>query len=250
MCRYNSDVSLPSVLTYNIGMKIGSGAAVVVLTMTASVSGFAQKSGARVRQIILNTRHLGAHGMGYNTQSLWQLSKRLIPEDVPVLMNLAASLSDVRVGAQFGLASQCGPALVAVREAIHDLQANHRFIDLSAEDTLQLISEFEGCSPEVRHDATDALDELRRVRADEHERIEQEAKQKAENDARIQQNGLKLLDPEQAKTLTREERLEVFHRSLAAMGLKEDGPMTPEQKKMVDRMYRSMVLDEVKTPPN
>jgi hypothetical protein len=34
------------------------------------------------------------------------------------------------------------------------------------------------------------------------------------------------------------------------MGLKEDVPMTSEQKKLVDRMYRSMVLGEVKTPPN
>lgn len=237
-------------LTYNIAMKSGVRAALAVLMMTASLSAFAQKSEARVRQIILSTRHLGAHGMGYNTQSLWQLSKRLTPEDVPVLMNLAAGMSDVHVGAQFGLASQCSPALVAVREAVHDLQAGRRFINLSAEDTLQLISEFEGCSAEVRQDATDALDELRRARADDRERIEQEAKQKAENDARIQQNGLKLLDPEQAKTLTREERLEVFHRSLAGMGLKENGPMTPEQKKMVDRMYRSMVLGEVKTQPN
>jgi len=34
------------------------------------------------------------------------------------------------------------------------------------------------------------------------------------------------------------------------MGINENGPMTPDQKKLVDRMYRSMVLDEVKTPPN
>src|SRR5579864_3147411 len=85
---------------------------------------------------------------------------------------------------------------------------------------------------------------------EEHARIAQESKQKADNDARIQRNGLKLLDPKQAKTLTRDERLEVYRRSLAAMGLKEDGPMTPEQKKLVDRMYRSMVLGEVQTPPN
>jgi hypothetical protein len=95
-----------------------------------------------------------------------------------------------------------------------------------------------------------ARDEIQRLREEEHARIEQESKQKADNDARIQRNGLKLLDPEHAKTLTREERLEVYHRSLAAMGLKENGPMTPEQKKMVDRMYRSIVLGEVKTPPN
>jgi hypothetical protein len=227
--------------------RVPAALSVVILLLTLA-SG--QHSETRVRQIILSARHLGAHGIGYNTQSLWQLSKRLTPADVPALVNLASGESDVRVGAQFGLASQCEPSLQAVRQAIRDAPAQRRFLDLSAEDTLQLISEFDGCSPNVRHDATGVLAELRRFHEEEHQRIEQESKQKADDDARIQQNGLKLLDPEQAKTLTREERLEIFHRSLAAMGLKEDGPMTPEQEQMVDRMYRSMVLGEVKTPPN
>jgi hypothetical protein len=59
-----------------------------------------------------------------------------------------------------------------------------------------------------------------------------------------------LLDPEQAKTLTHEERLEIYRRSLAAMGLTEDGPMTPYQKQITERMYRSMVLDEARAAPN
>jgi hypothetical protein len=63
---------------------------------------------------------------------------------------------------------------------------------------------------------------------DEHARIGQEAKRKADDDARIQANGLKLLDPEQAKTLTREDRLEVYRRSLAAMGIKEGEPIGEE----------------------
>lgn len=233
-------------------MNIRRSVAVLVVSIVSVAVVAGQNPEARVRQIILSARHLGAHGMGYNTQSLRQLSKRLSPADIPVLMNLASGESDVRVGAQFGLASQCGPSVAAVREAVHNPNspANRRFLDLSAEDTLQLISEFEGCAPEVRHQATDALAELRQFREEEHARIQQESKQKADDDARIQQNSLKLRDPEQAKTLTREQRLEIFHRSLAAMGLKEDGPMTPEQKQMVDRMYRSMVLGEEKTPPN
>lgn len=92
--------------------------------------------------------------------------------------------------------------------------------------------------------------ELDKVRDAEYARTKQELKQKSDDDAGVQRNGLKLLDPEQAKTLTREQRLEVFRRSLAAMGLTENGPMTPDQKQLVERMYRSMVLDEVKTPPN
>lgn len=233
-------------------MDIRRSAAVFLVSATILTLASGQNSESRVRQTILSTRHLGAHGMGYNTQSLRQLSKKLSPADIPVLMNLASGESDLRVGAQFGLASQCGPSVAAVRQAVHNPNspANHRFLYLSAEDTLQLISEFEGCTPEVRHQATDALADLRRFREEEHARIQQESKQKADDDARIQQNSLKLRDPEQAKTLTREERLEVYRRSLAAMGLKEDGPMTPAQKQMVDRMYRSMVLGEEKAPPN
>lgn len=215
--------------------------------LVAGSSAVGQKSSARVRRIILSTQHLGAHGMGYNTQSLWQLSKRLTPADIPVLISLASGDGDIRVGAQFALASQCGAAVGPISDAVAD---NTHFREFSADDTLQLISDFEGCSPEVRQRATAARDDVHRQIEAEHERIQKESKQKAENEGRIQANGLKLLNPEQAKNLTREERLEIYHRSLAAMGIKEDEPMTPQQKELADRMYRSMVLGEVTTPPN
>jgi len=38
-------------------------------------------------------------------------------------------------------------------------------------------------------------------------------------------------------------RLEVFRRSLKAMGLSEDGPMTARQEELVDTMDRTMVLN-------
>lgn len=57
-----------------------------------------------------------------------------------------------------------------------------------------------------------------------------------------------MLDPEQAKTLTPEERVEVYKRSLAAMGLSEDDPMTAEQRRLVQQMYRTMVLGEPGRP--
>lgn len=55
---------------------------------------------------------------------------------------------------------------------------------------------------------------------------------------------MKLLDPAQAATLSRQEREEVYHRSVKAMGLDENGSLTPQQKDMLDRMYRTMVLGE------
>ena len=81
--------------------------------------------------------------------------------------------------------------------------------------------------------------------------MEAEANEKAAEDARIQRNALKMQNPEQAKDLTRKEREEVYRRSLKQMGLKEDGPMTPAQRDLVQRMYRTMVLGESgKRPPN
>ncbi len=150
------------------------------------------------------------------------------------------------VGAQFALAAQCDPAVPAV----HDAAVRHQIDILDAEDTLSLMAGFEKCSQDSRAKAFALRETLRQQNAEESARIEQESKQKAEDDARIQLNGLKLLDPEQANTLTHEERLEIYRRSLAAMGLSEDRPMTPEQTEIADRMYRSMVLDEARTAPN
>jgi hypothetical protein len=218
----------------------------IALMALASASAHAAKSHAEIRSIILSARHLGAHGMGYNSRSMVKLSKRLSADDIPALITLASRANDVFIGAQFALAAQCDPAIPAV----HDAAVRHQIDFLSAEDTLSLMAGFEGCSLESRAKASAMQDTLRQLNAEDSARIERESKQKAEDDARIQQNGLKLLDPVQAKTLTHEERLEIYRRSLAAMGLSENGPMTPDQKKIADRMYRSMVLDEVRTAPN
>jgi hypothetical protein len=58
------------------------------------------------------------------------------------------------------------------------------------------------------------------------------------------------MDPTRAKELTREEREEVYQRSLKAMGLNEKGPLTPAQQRLVDRMYRRMVLGEASASPH
>ena len=217
----------------------------IALLMIATLPASAVASRTHVRLIIISSQHLGAHGMGYGTRSLAQLSRKLSPADIPTLISLLGE-EDLRVGVQFALASQCELAILPVREAA----IQHKMDFLAASDTMDLIATFSACNPQTRNSAIQMHAELDKLRDAEYARSEQESKRKAENEARIQRNGLKLLDPEQAKTLTREERLEVFRRSLAAMGLAENGPMTPDQKKLVDRMYRGMVLDEVKTPPS
>jgi hypothetical protein len=202
-------------------------------------------SAGRVRVIILYSRHLGAHGLGYNERSLRELSEKLSPADIPAMITL---LSDqkVRVGAQFALASQCEASIVPVREAAK----RHELDFLEASDVMSMISSFSRCSPEDRAQARAMCDELDKLRREDQARIAAEAKRKAENDARIQENGLMMMDPKRAKELTRQEREEVYHRSVKAMGLDENGPMTPAQKQMVDRMYRTMVLGEAGSSAN
>jgi hypothetical protein len=200
----------------------------------------------RVRRIILHSRHLGAHGMGYNNQSLNSFSQKLTPADIPTLIDLLAD-KDLPVGAQFALASQCRAAIIPVREAA----AQHKMSFLEAEDTMRLIEDFAVCTPETRQSASAMRSEIHSLSEAEERRLEEEAKEKAADDARIQRNAVKMMDPKQAKEMTRQEREEVYRRSLKAMGLKEDGPMTPAQKDLVQRMYRTMVLGESgNRPPN
>ena len=66
--------------------------------------------------VILYSRHLGAHGMAYNDRSLRELSQKLSPADVPTVITLLVDRK-IRVGAQFALASRCGPSILPVREA-------------------------------------------------------------------------------------------------------------------------------------
>jgi len=201
---------------------------------------------SRVRKAILNSRHLGAHGLGYNGQSMEALSRKLTSSDIPIMVNLLGD-RDLRVGAQFALASQCEAAILPVRNAAVD----HKTSFLDADDIISLIENFPRCSAETHQKAMATHSEIHTLGEIDERKTAQEAKERAAEDQRIQNNRLKMLDPNQSKTLTRQEREEVYRRSLKAMGLAEDGPMTPEQHDLVQRMYRTMVLGESgNRPPN
>src|SRR5258708_13292743 len=197
------------------------------------------KSVKQVRRIIVRSQHLGAHGMGYNGQSPNMLSQELSPADVPALISLVAD-EHIRVGVQFGLASQCEAAIIPVRESV----VQHKMLFLDAEDVMLLIEDFAVCAQETRQRASAMRYGIHALGKGERAGLEREANEKAAEDARIQRNALKMTDPKQAKELTRQEREEVYRRSLKAMGLKEDGPLTPAQKDLIQRMYRTMVLGE------
>lgn len=184
--------------------------------------------------------------MGYNRQSQNALSQKLTPADVRTLISLVAD-EDLHVGVQFALASQCEAAIIPVREAA----VQHKMFFLDAQDVMRLIEDFAVCTPETRQRASAMRSEIHALGKAEQARLEQEANEKAAEDARIQRNALKMTDPKEAKELTRQEREEVYKRSLKAMGLREDGPLTPAQKDLMQRMYRTMVLGESGgKPPN
>jgi hypothetical protein len=220
-----------------------AGLAVGLFASIACRADATPKSAPELRHIILHTQHLGAHGMGYGERSLVELSKKIVPEDIPVLLDL---LSDrrLRVGVSFALASQCDVSISPVRQAA----IRHKLDFLEAQDVMDLIANFRACSPDSQQKAVAMRADLDTLRIADQARIAEESKRNAAEDARIQQNGLKMLDPQKASALTRKEREEVYLRSLKAMGLDENGPLTPQQKVLVDRMYRTMVLGEPGNP--
>jgi len=218
--------------------------ALVILANLGATAQDAAHSKVEVRRVILHSRHLGAHGLGYNEHSQIEMSQELSPADVPLLISLLND-PDLRVGAEFALASQCEAAIVPVRRAVI---SDERVSSLDADDIMDLIADFSRCRPEAQAAARAMRVEIDKLVQERLAKRTQDVEQQAANDARIQRNAVKMMDAAQRKTLTLEERQEVFRRSLKAAGL--ENPQTPAQKTMVDRMYRTMVLDEPTTAKN
>src|SRR5260221_9630095 len=131
---------------------------ILFLCLVAAVPCFAadpERSAARVRSIILGSQHLGAHGMGYSSRSLTELSRKLSPADIAALLALLPD-RELRTGVRVALASQCAAALVPVREAA--LQRRMDFLDAS--DVMNLVAGFEGCAPPAREQALAMQGEL------------------------------------------------------------------------------------------
>jgi hypothetical protein len=212
--------------------------AIVALASLSAPAQDAPKSKIEVRRIILHSRHMGAHGMGYNERSQVELSQELTPADIPLLISLLND-SELRVGAQFALSSQCEAAIMPVRRAVI---TDERVSSLDADDILDLITDFSKCRPETQAAARAMRVEIDRLVQERLAKRTRELEENAADDTRIQRNGLKMMDPAQQKTLTQAEREEVFRRSVKAAGL--ENPQTPAQRDLVQRMYRTIVLNE------
>jgi hypothetical protein len=217
--------------------------AIYLAPLTIFAAGQTSRPPTELRIILLHAQHLGAHGMGYGETSLHEFTTRIQPDDIPSLIELH-SHRHWRTAATFALASQCQASIEPTRDAA--MQRKLQFFE--AQEVMDLIAGFAGCSPDAKEKATAMRSELGALSESDQAKAAAEAKVKAENDARIQRNALKMTDPKQAAHLTRQEREEVYHRSLKAMGIDENGPLTPQQRDLVDRMYRTMVLGEPSTP--
>jgi len=194
-----------------------------------------------VRQILLNSRHIGAHGEGYNSDSLKELSGNLSSSDIPDLLQLYRS-SDMRVGVIFALASLCQPGKNTVLQAVKQGTVD----ETDATDCMRLISVFDHCDDKTRRTAISSIPEIKKLADERNALARKHSLEEDQKDKRIQKNSLKILDPNQAKTLSQEEREEVFRRSVKAAGL--DGPRTPAQEEMYQRMYSTMVLGKPSKP--
>ena len=217
--------------------------AMYLTSLTICATAQTPKTAAELRVIILRTQHLGAHGMGYGERSLHELASSIRPDDVPSLIELHSDRL-LRTGVAFALASQCEASIAPTREAA--IQYKLHFFE--AQEVMDLIADFDACSADSKEKATATRSELTALSDTNQAKAAAEKKEKAENDARIQRHGLKMTDQKQAASLTRQEREEVYHRSLKAIGLDENGPLTPLQRDLVDRMYRTMVLGEPSKP--
>ncbi|MCM2281746.1 MAG: hypothetical protein NDI61_07855 [Bdellovibrionaceae bacterium] len=202
----------------------------------------------QVRKIIRESQHEGAHGPGYDAESLKEMSAQLSPSDSRVLLDLYQRSSEpehkdlgLRTGVVFALASLCQTGietvLLAVQQNIMD--------EIDAINGMNLIAKTDHCDSKTKQNAVVHRQKIEKISTERRTRAQKQRQEDEKNDARIQENGLKMLHPEESRSLSRQEREEVFKRSIKAIGL--DGPRTPDQEKMYRQMYEAMVLGKKQT---
>jgi len=158
--------------------------------------------------------------MGYNERSQIEMSQELTPADIPMLISFLND-SDLRVGAQFALASQCEAAIMPVQRAVI---TDERVSSLDADDIMDLMADFSKCRPETQAAARAMRVEIDKLVQARQAQTAREREGQAGDDRRIQRNSLKMTDPQQRKTLSPTEREEAFHRAIKAAGLENIAP--------------------------
>ena len=171
-----------------------------------------------VRRILLESRHLGAHGLGYNAQSQLELAKKLPSQSIPVLLDLLTHDKDARAGAIFGLASQCGAAIEPIKRVVASAAVPLLYWS-DLQEALALIERGSLCSREDKRRAAEAGATLgQRIEAEYDERRQAAQAEKARQ-AALTKRGLLMLDPEGRKSVSINECLELVWESTKAMGI-------------------------------
>ncbi|WP_455245088.1 hypothetical protein [Petrachloros mirabilis] len=192
----------------------------------------------RVRDAIVRSQHLGAHGLGYNRDSLVTLSKALTPGDVPAILRLFTTASRLQTGVTFALASQCGASIAPLVEAVSQNEFPLSLMS-DAREALRHLSEFERCTDTDREQARAAMVQIDRMEQDRIDHLIRSARKHRGEDARIESNALKLLNPEQARDVTLEECIEVVMHSRAAM--RGETSRKPRSKSVDDTLSRNAI---------
>jgi hypothetical protein len=177
-----------------------------------------------IRRTLMQSRHLGAHGLGYNAESQAELAKRLSPGAIPILLELLAHDKEARAGAIFGLASQCGAAIEPIQN-----NAVPFFYWSDLRDALRLIERSDLCLMTDRRRAADAIAERR------HTAQEEKVRQ-----AELTKRGLLMLEPQARKSVSINDCLELVWSSAKAARIDSATSEVNQQllNKQISNCYR------------
>lgn len=174
----------------------------------------------RVRRAILQSRQVGAHGLGYGERSLNDLYRSLKPKDIPVLIALLDHKNrDIAIGASFGLAAQCGAAIDPIYGLAQAPGAELRRYG-EARETLERVSRFARCPDAERKRAAETAAKLESMEQAALARRSAEIERRNAEDKRLQGEGMKMLDPAQRSQVSLDDCLAVVERNRKATGIK------------------------------
>jgi hypothetical protein len=244
--------------------------AIVCLVTASPIIGYAESDEDRVIGILEKTRHLTFRGHSMNLsidylypESLFEMAQNLSENDIPTLLKILEKDNDYQdkfspknhkrvnrnfklaQGASYGLASLCGKSINPI---LAEVKANRLDSKIALKnDPLHWIDAFSGiprgCSAQDAQRAKAAQQEIEQFNRTQQAQDRLDNEQRQANADRINMNGIKMLDPKSAKTLTLEERKEVFENSVKAFRF-DKRSLTVDEKVLLQKMYDTMVLQK------
>ena len=210
------------------------GGIIIALPAAAEI---AVKDRAEVERIIHKSKSMGPRGWGFTQKSLEELSEKLISLDAPMAVSLLYD-GENQTGASFAVAALCDSGAIALGIRINSDSPPP--ID-RARDSLNLMQSFSKCTAETRAKAQALMLDLDAAVQRRAEKSIQKQKDDAAALQRHNEMQMKLLSPEGRKSLTAEERQEIFDSNVKALHL--DGPRDADQERLYQMMKKSTLGD-------